>query len=509
MKKLRQHQIEALNAIDNNIEGIINLPTGTGKTFIQANAILNHLTNDRVFVVLSPRILLTNQLYSEVKQVLTENNKDCQYLIVHSGQTNDKSDMLWIKDLPYREVKSTTSSVTIKEDYERAQRENVPLVIFGTYDSAERIVKSGIPIYMLFCDEAHYLVSEEFGWIKFEKNDNVRNFFHADRKYYFTATLKTTASDSGLGMNNEKDFGPIIYKKSPAEMIDAGEILRPRMHLVNVDVKEGDNEIDMDVNAILDAFREHRIYCKVAPKMLVVCKGSEHLDKIVKHPKLQDELESTPNLKIFDISSEHQPRINGSIVNRQTFLSELQSLTDQDPAIILHVKILTEGIDVPGITAVMPMNNLKQASFLQTLGRATRLHSNDRKRLYEQKLLSNELERFTKSFAFIIVPIFGAIGNDLKENFTEMIYAMRSYGFTPSEDVVIKQSRGKALPIPLEQLNELDTKEFMYKQGIYDILHDVEEKEKAEKLILEQHHLDTTIKNESLEETFLRIKNWF
>ncbi|TXG85756.1 MAG: DEAD/DEAH box helicase [Spirochaetes bacterium] len=76
MKLLRQHQIEALEAINNINEGIIHLPTGTGKTFIQANAIVNNLESNKVFVILSPRILLTNQLYSEVKSILLQNIKN-------------------------------------------------------------------------------------------------------------------------------------------------------------------------------------------------------------------------------------------------------------------------------------------------------------------------------------------------------------------------------------------------------------------------------------------------
>ena len=237
-KELRIHQLEACDAIENNHEGIIHLPTGSGKTFIQATSIVRALEADKVYVVLSPRILLTNQLYSEVKEILQLNNKDCQYLIVHSGRIEDNEDMAWSDELTYRDVKSTTSSSVIVEDYERAQRENIPLIIFGTYDSAERIVNANIPVKMLMCDEAHYLVSEEFSWIRNENYTDGRKQFNADRKYYFTATLKETASDLGLGMNNSNEFGHIIYSKTPAELIQSGEILRPRMHLVNVSIEE-------------------------------------------------------------------------------------------------------------------------------------------------------------------------------------------------------------------------------------------------------------------------------
>ena len=317
MKILRKHQQETINEIENIIEGIVHLPTGSGKTFIQATIICNNLENNRVFVILSPRILLTNQLYNEVKNILINNNKDCQYLIVHSGKAEDKSDITWSKSMPYREVKSTTSSIDILEEYNKSKQENVPLIIFGTYDSADRIIKSNITIYMLLCDEAHYLVSEEFSWVRYEKYNDGRFQFNAERKYYFTATIKNTISDNGLGMNNKKEFGPIIYSKSPLDMVVAGEILRPRMHLVNVCSQDNATELDMDVNAIIDSFTEHRVHCKIGAKLLVVTKGTEHLNQLVNHPKILQELETRPSLKIFDISSVYKPRINGVIVKRE------------------------------------------------------------------------------------------------------------------------------------------------------------------------------------------------
>lgn len=505
MKKLRKHQIEAINAIESHLEGIVHLPTGSGKTFIQATTICNNLQNNKVYVILSPRILLTNQLYNEVKEILLNNNKDCQYLIVHSGKTNDNSDLKWTNELPFREVKNTTSSNVIKEDYERAQRENVPLIIFGTYDSAERIVKANIQVEILMCDEAHYLISEEFSWLRYENYTDNRKQFNANRKYYFTATLKETSSDTGLGMNNSKEFGPIIYSKTPAELIESGEILRPRIHLVNVDIENDSTELDMDVNAIINSFIEHKTHLKVAPKLLVVTKGTEHLNNIVNHPKIKEELETRPNLQIFDITSEYKPRINGNVVKRDEFLRRLQSLTPQDEAIILHVKILTEGIDVPGITGVMVMNNLSLSSFLQTLGRATRLFSSDRTKLYNNEIKPNELNRFVKPFAWVIVPVYGIIGDDLKNNVCEMIYSLRSFNFNASEDVVIKQSKGKTIPVQLNAINELDTNAFKYKNMFLNVEHEIEEKEIAEQLLLDDLRLKENINKESLEETINRF----
>lgn len=501
MKILRPHQTEALEAIRNNTEGIIHLPTGSGKTFIQASAVIDNLESNRVFVILSPRILLTNQLYSEVKSILLETGKDAQYLVVHSGRMEDRSDFTWTQELPFREVRSTTSSVTVRDEFDRARAEGVPLIIFGTYDSAARIANAGIPVYMVLCDEAHYLVTEEFSWIKFEGYADDRLQFNADRKYYFTATLKETASASGLGMNNSTEFGEVIYTKTPLELIQAGEILRPRLHLVNVELaeEEGTPTGDTDAHSVVDAFIEHRSQCKIGAKMLVVTKGSDHLDELANHPVILNELESRPNLTLFDISSQYGPRINGVVVSRGEFLSRLQALGDQDEAIILHVRILAEGIDIPGITGVMVMNQLSLSKFLQTLGRATRLYARDRSKLYDGSMKWDEVTRFVKPYAWVMVPTFGVIGEDLRSNITEIIYALRDYGFTASEDVFIKQNRGAALPTPIESINELDTSAARLRDEIIAITHQVEDRIEADKLTVTTFREEIRLEKLSIE----------
>ncbi len=516
--ELRPHQIEAVEAINKDLEGIIHLPTGTGKTNIQAIAISDNISNAQiwlkesnlsgeapVFVVLSPRILLSNQLFMTVRGILMDRNIDAHYLIVHSGRTQDDTERRKKSlDLPYRELKSTTKSFVVRDEYRKAKEENVPIIIFGTYDSAIRITQSRIPLYMACCDEAQYLVSKEFGWIGSEsetEDEDDEKFFPAYRKYYFTATLKETPSDEGLGMNNSNKFGPILYEKTPLEMIQLGEIIRPRIHLVNVSTSdEKVNDLLKDVNAIIESFKEHLINVNTGAKMLVVTKGSEHLNDIVSHPKMKDFLDVRVNMKIFDISSAYNPRINGVVVSREFFLRSLQSLTDTDEAIIFHINILTEGIDVPGITAIMPMNTMGLSKFLQTLGRATRLHLRDRAKLYDRILKWNDIERFVKPYAWVIIPVYGIIGQDLKEELSEIIYALRGFGFRASEDVVTKEDKGKAMPQSLAGINQRDRRAKDLLNALVGIEHEIEEKEEANKLSIEDFREGEEIKKKSIEE---------
>lgn len=482
MKDLRNHQVEAQTAIQKAVKGIINLPTGTGKSLIQSRSIVNEIQKDprtKVYVVMSPRILLSNQLLSETRNDLIENGIDAQYMIVHSGRDNgdlspEEQVIMEEFDLPFRQLPSSTKYVDIRDTYGKAVREGVPLVISCTYHSADRVRGSGIPVEIIYCDEAHYLVQEQFNWI-------VSVPFPSERAYYFTATLRETPSSEGMGMNNRELFGDILYQRTPLDMILAGEIVRPRIHIVDMSVNpEGD---EADGLAVANAFNEHRLCVNTGAKLLIVAKdGSDHLSAIANHKEIKLLSVVRPSFHLFDISSKHGPRIDGKVVTRKEFLARLRGLTDNDESIIIHHNILTEGIDVPGITGIMPLMSQGKARFLQTLGRATRLHIRDRLRLYVNELKVENLEYFIKKYAYVIIPVYGDFGEDLEAELTGIIDELRHYGFNPSEDIVMSPNRGRRTPAPIRMV----TQPTRVVQGLMDfsgkVLHKLEEEDRANAL---------------------------
>jgi superfamily II DNA or RNA helicase len=509
-KQLRAHQEAALTAMASAVKLIVNLPTGTGKSLIQSRSIATEInkTCSGVYVVLTPRILLSNQLFRDIKEDLANQNLDAQYLIVNSGNNKDKDDEKWFKairaveknsGITYRELESTTSSTKVKETYEKALRENVPLVIIGNYHSAGSIVAADLPVDVLYCDEAHYLVPGE------ETDDSfsqiTTDWFKADRKYYFTATMKY--SDGSYGMNSVERFGE-QFSMLPVDLIKRGEIIKPRMHLIEMQAS-GDSTED-DVEAVIAAFNEHRALLSIesssyiAPKLLVVAKGSDHLDRLANHPKMKKLLSERRNLKLFDISSAYEPRIDGKVVSREEFLRVLQGLGDHDEAIVIHVRILTEGINVPGITGILPLNNLKKAMFLQTLGRATRLHGEDRSRLYAEEMLPEEITKFVKPYAWVIIPTYGDLGSEIYSKVSEMIEELRTYGFNPFEDIFIKVSQGQVKPESLDTILKDPKKKVVSNTSIfvYNVNHVVEDAEIANHL----QALNSATEEEALELLF-------
>ena len=110
------HQLEVLEVLKSNAKGKIILPTGTGKTWIQALDLANRITEKNefsVYVVVAPRIMLSYQLLNENKKIMYPRGIDARYLCVHSGgKSEDSHDMEILRlqnNIDYSEVSSTTS----------------------------------------------------------------------------------------------------------------------------------------------------------------------------------------------------------------------------------------------------------------------------------------------------------------------------------------------------------------------------------------------------------------
>ena len=60
----------------------------------------------------------------------------------------------------------------------------------------------------------------------------------------------------------------------------------------------------------------------------------------------------------------------------------MTQLEDNEDAILFHYDILTEGIDLPAITGVLPLRDLPLIKLIQNVGRSVRLLKEDRENLY-------------------------------------------------------------------------------------------------------------------------------
>jgi superfamily II DNA or RNA helicase len=422
MIELKNHQVDACNAVVDEIElspeqcaGRVVVPTGGGKTFIEAAILQAQMTDhavNKIHLVLSPRIMLSNQLLNEYR-VYTDGTSGLKYREVafHSGDEPDADKTVRGKGV--KKVNSTTDITDIRNEIMSAKFYNQHLVIFSTYHSCGKLADAGVEFDTVIADESQYCVATIF-------NSSIKNL-KSRVKLFFTATEKHTASKSGRGLNNEGVYGKLLYFITPKELINLGLIVPPRLHVLYGEV-EGDDSNAVLYKVIEISKEQHQLTQPELgfSKILFAMDGTGDVDIVTQNlKKIKQEL---PDHDVFTIISnkKHGARINGVEVSRKTFMKELK--VAERNCIICHYDILSEGIDVDGITGVAILRNMGLAKMLQTIGRAVRVYKPD---------------PTLKKQAWISVPVINNNDDD-KELVSMYVRAIRRAGYEITyEDVVV------------------------------------------------------------------------
>ena len=506
---LRKHQKEAVEAIlkDDDGKGKVILPTGTGKTNIQAEIVrweIESLMAKGIVPLIkvnSSRILLCFQLFEDYYKYFAPYHLDARYVNFNSGNSDEK---YFAKEMRkhggiFRSILSTTSAKKLASLYEVCKKEHVPLIVFSTYHSSHRfqdkdsgfLIKPNLTIH----DEAHNLVSREFG---------VAAQLPTDKQYFFTATVKVTDSDKDLGFSNETIFSNLIYSRSAANMIKDGEMVPPYMHIVRaknatiVDVEKVEADYKGLFFSIVDAFINHEKKIKemccdghkenVGAKVLVVCRSQQDLINMLgkesKTKILEEFRMSYPDIHIMALSSEYGLRIDDEYVEppvtnskKYKLLKKMKSLPSKERCIIFHVDMIGEGIDVPGITGVMPFRNCEISKFVQNIGRSSRLNKLDRDKLYKNEISTEDRTKWIKPCSWVIVPSFMANSEGFVDRFNRILWDLKNeFGFIPTEHVHIDNNSGNDEDEPPTPDNLKGDKKKSSDSGINgNISHDFEE----------------------------------
>jgi superfamily II DNA or RNA helicase len=411
MIKLVKHQKDAVKNTIKQIKGGLGstvgrivIPTGGGKTFVEA-AILDFQRKQnpktRIHVVLAPRIVLCNQLIDEYRKFL---GYSFRALAFHSGHHEPEDENIdWAEQ-------NTTSIEVVKKYHKDAQKSGVDLVVFSTYHSCDKL--SGIDFDTMIADESQYCVAENFG-------ENVKKI-SARVKLFFTATEKFTASSKGRGLNNESLYGKRFYYIAPHILIKRGIIIPPRLHVMH-GVVVGDKKQSLVDQVIQIGSAQHQLTVKKLKfsKILFAMKGTDDVKTVLDNIKKIKE--ALPDHDIYTITSKQGAQINGQEVNRETeFMPTLKTTTKS--CLIFHYDILSEGIDIDGITGVVLMRNLGLAKLLQTIGRAVRVYKPNPK---------------LKPQAWISVPVLNGDEDD-KERLKQIVTHMRLGGHNISKEDIVE-----------------------------------------------------------------------
>ena len=317
----------------------------------------------RTIVVVAPRILLAEQLSAEYLEHITNAN----VLHVHSGETKHFS---------------TTKSDRIKLFVDMCHTVREHVIIFTTYNSLSRVMDSGISVDTIYFDEAHNSVKRNF----FPATEYFSH--HADRCYFFTATRKTSVTIMKPGMNDRAVYGDVICHVSAPELVEGGFILPPKVHVIEMDkVDRKSITPHLESNNILTTIDDINI-----KKILVCAKTTKQLTTIFQ-TDFADQLEQRGYSYLY-ITAKTGAVIDGQKVSREKFFETLNAW-GKDPSkkfVVLHRSILSEGINVSQLEAVIFMRNMDVIEMTQTVGRVLRKGGE------------------SKTYGFCVVPVYSKVG---------------------------------------------------------------------------------------------------
>ncbi len=373
MFQLHPHQQEILDTLPKFDKGIISCPTGGGKTYSMITDSRRFMTPGNVTVVVAPQLLLSHQLFTEFDKHLPDVNFMFRQ-ISSEGKTFQRNR----KALKFRinPPKSPTTIVDeIRDTYRIAQKAQLPLILFVTYDSLERIVSAEIPVSVCYYDEAHNAVDSD----NFPAVEGMSRI--ADNNYYFTATPKYTQSrsTSGAGMDNVSVYGEQIVNVNFKDLVNRGIIVRPVIHLLQSDAQSRNlDEVSVDVDALMETvnYYETQHHETGAHKILVACRGTKSIQEIRKS------ILKWANGKGYDVLTIDS--VNGGYINDEQictgsdkgkFITKLDQLGADltQKMIVLHYDMLGEGIDVKAFTGTLFLRNMSsKIKSVQAMGRVIR-----------------------------------------------------------------------------------------------------------------------------------------
>ena len=348
-----------------NSKGQVIIPTGGGKTMCMIEDAMTNMDlvkRGQTFVVVAPRILLAEQLCKEFLEIIPTNN--AHILHVHSGEV---------------EHYHTTDSKKIHLFNNVARASGEHCIIFTTYHSLHKIQQADIEVNTIYFDEAHNSVQRNFfPATEFFSHD-------ADRCYFFTATPKHSLTIFKPGMNDPEVYGQVICNVPAPHLVEEGYILPPKV--VVKDLPKGDLR-QSDCRNLIETIDDNNV-----GKILICARSTKQIVKLITQSDFTQQLRERDYSYMF-ITSKTGAVIDGKKVSREEFFHTLNAWGQDSNKnfVVLHHSILSEGINVKGLEAVLFMRNMDFVTISQSIGRVIRLGGVE------------------KTFGLVCIPVFDRVG---------------------------------------------------------------------------------------------------
>jgi len=365
---LRPHQKRILNSMLAYDKGQIIVPTGGGKTICMIQDVVEnckYIDNGMTTVVVAPRILLAEQLCSEFLELIDTTHTHVMH--VHSGETDHYST-------------TNADNIHVFANTARAEGENV--IIFTSYNSLHRVMEADIEVDNIYFDEAHNSVKKNF----FPATEFFAN--EANRCYFFTATPKHSLAATKPGMNWSV-YGQVLCNVPAPELVEQGYILPPKVVVKQLPMVKGRKVMFADdCDNLLETIDDNNI-----DKTLICARTTKQIINLLTHSDFCLQL-AERGYSWMTITSKTGAIIDGKKVNRDVFFDTLNTWGKDKTKkfVVLHHSILSEGINVSGLEAVIFMRNMDYIGISQSIGRVIRLGGSE------------------KTFGLVCIPTYDRVG---------------------------------------------------------------------------------------------------
>ena len=369
MLTLRPHQNRILDRMLAYNKGQLIVPTGGGKTLtmiVDTQRRHDAINNGTTTVVVAPRILLAEQLCSEFLEIIDTAHTHVMH--IHSGETHHYS---------------TTKADKIHMFANTARSAGENVIIFTTYNSLERVRQADIEVNTIYFDEAHNSVKRNF----FPATEFFS--YEADRCYFYTATPKHSLTVSKPGMNDSRVYGQTLVNVPAPELVEGGYILPPKVVVKQLPLVKGRKVMYAeDSDNLLETIDDNNI-----DKTLICARTTKQIMGLLSQSDFCMQL-AERGYSWMTITSKTGAIIDGKKVNREEFFNTLNTWgkDSEKKFVVLHHSILSEGINVNGLEAVIFMRNMDYIGISQSIGRVIRLGGSE------------------KTFGLVCVPTYDSVG---------------------------------------------------------------------------------------------------
>lgn len=446
------------------------VPCGAGKTLIIAwdafsrmQAVIKAGMGSITFLV-GPRLALLEQHQNSIYGQSVNLTFDINELGFCSQKkfTKDTCE----DDYTLKNVETTCDPDDLIAACTAALQDKSHLQVYITYHSLSTainaLIKAGIKGTAIYFDEAHNLVPG-FGNDADHNSKNLKILegdLPFDWAHFFTATRKIQLHGI-YGMDREDLYGKQLVSIHPKTLIDKGIItgleligvMAPLQDRVELDLDSDAGKESCDLAFITRSLEvHHKSRGEKGWKAIAFCKGADSK----RFSKIQEELED----KFGDIGLETFS-MNASTASSERKII-LEKFAKAKYAVLLNYDIVSEGIDISSVTAVLIGRNMNSIKALQAACRSCRLTDTDRANLKNGIINVSSPEGWDKYRGSVYVEVLGGSAES-ESNWNQVAsliddidgYITTTHSFSVVDEVSGSTRKKKKKPRPGEDEDDI------------------------------------------------------